>query len=86
MGAKWWALVHIVEYDTIRKYHHCLVELSLDMKPTKITLPFVFVAPGIEYCLSMRNSGSTLYCYAGINETDVSEFAIPHSEFTWVSL
>ena len=86
MGAKWWALVHIVDYDTIRKYHHCLVELSTDMKPLQITLPFVFVAPGIEYCLSMRSSGSTLYCYAGINETDVSEFAIPHTEFTWVSL
>ena len=86
MGAKWWALVHLVEYDTIRKYYHCLVELSGDLKPTKITLPFVFVDPGIEYCLSMRTSGSTLYCYAGINETDVSEFAIPHTEFTWVSL
>jgi tetratricopeptide (TPR) repeat protein len=86
MGAKWWALVHIVDYDTIRKYYHCLVELSVDMRPLQITLPFIFVASGIEYCLSMRNSGSTLYCYAGINETDVSEFAIPHSEFTWVSL
>jgi tetratricopeptide (TPR) repeat protein len=86
MGAKWWALVHLVEYDTIRKYYHCLVELSAEMKPVQITLPFVFVAPGIEYCLSMRSSRSTLYCYAGINETDVSEFAIPHTEFTWVSL
>ena len=86
MGAHWWALVHIVSYETIRKYYHCLVELSDDIKPTKITLPFVFVDPGIEYCLSMRSSGTTLYCYAGINETDVSEFAIPHTEFTWVSL
>lgn len=86
MGTKWWALVHLVSYETIRKYYHCVVEISADMKPTKVTLPFVFVDPGIEYCLSMRSIGSTLYCYAGINETDVSEFAIPHSEFTWVSL
>ena len=82
----WWALVHFVDYEHRRKYYHVVVELNTEMMPTRITLPFVFVSPEIEYCLSMRYAESKLYCYAGINETDPSEFAIPSSEFTWISL
>jgi glycosyltransferase involved in cell wall biosynthesis len=86
VGETWWTLVHIVSYEQPRRYYHLIVEMNVDMKPIRITLPFVFVSAAIEYCLSIRRQESTLYCYAGINETDLSEFAIPVSEFKWTSL
>jgi glycosyltransferase involved in cell wall biosynthesis len=82
----WWALVHIVDYTDTRKYYHLVVEMSGDMTPKRMTMPFVFVSTAIEYCLSIRYKDSILYCYAGINETDLSEFAVPVSEFKWTSL
>ena len=86
VGNTWWVLVHFVDYSESRKYYHVIVELNSDMYPVRMTLPFVFVSPAIEYCLSIRYVDATLYCYAGINETDLSEFAISVSEFTWTSL
>lgn len=86
VNGSWWALVHFVDYEHRRKYYHAVIELNAYMTPIRMTLPFVFVSPDIEYCLSMRYADSTLYCYAGINETDPSEFAIPVIEFTWISL
>jgi glycosyltransferase involved in cell wall biosynthesis len=82
----WWTMVHFVDYAESRNYYHALVELSDNLVPVRMTLPFVFASVGIEYCLSMRYADLTLFCYAGINETDVSEFAIPVSAFTWVPI
>jgi hypothetical protein len=45
-----WALVHMVEYCTPRKYFHLFVRLGPDYKPKSISLPFVFRAKTIEYC------------------------------------
>lgn len=86
VGDSWWTLVHFVDYTGSRNYYHVVVELKNDLTPVRMTLPFVFVSAGIEYCLSMRYANSTIYCYAGINETDISEFAIPISEFTWIRI
>jgi len=82
---KWWALVHFVDYEGPRRYYHVLVEMDLDMKPVRITLPFVFLTAAIEYCLTIRYLESNLYFYAGINEADLFEFVTPVSEFTWTS-
>ena len=57
-------LVHLVEYAKCRNYFHCFVELSLDFKPLRITMPFVFEKNGVEYCISFRNMGGSLMeCY-----------------------
>jgi glycosyltransferase involved in cell wall biosynthesis len=79
----WWALVHMVDYGATRKYYHCIVELSHEFVPTRVTMPFVFVSPAIEYCLSFRKVDASLHFFAGINETALSRFVVPVSGFTW---
>ena len=83
MDGKWWALVHMVDYGPPRKYYHCLVELNDDFMPTRISMPFTFVSPAIEYCLSFRRVDETLHFFAGINETSLSRFIVRLTEFTW---
>ena len=57
-------LVHFAEYAKCRNYFHCFVELSLDFKPMRITMPFIFEKNGVEYCISFRNMGGSLMeCY-----------------------
>jgi tetratricopeptide (TPR) repeat protein len=50
-----WFLVHFVEYSAPRKYFHMFVSTDpVTYAPKAITLPFVFAASGIEYCLGIR--------------------------------
>jgi glycosyltransferase involved in cell wall biosynthesis len=83
MDGKWWSLVHMVDYGPPRKYYHCIVELNDDFTPTRISMPFTFVSPAIEYCLSFRRVDETLHFFAGINETALSRFIVRLTEFTW---
>lgn len=86
VNEKWWALVHMVDYGPPRKYYHCLVEMNDDFTPVQITLPFTFVSPAIEYCLSFHKIENTLHFFAGINETALSRFIVNMGEFTWNAL
>jgi hypothetical protein len=86
MDGKWWTLVHMVDYGPPRKYYHCLVELNTDFVPTRVSMPFTFVSPAIEYCLSFRHVNNTLHFFAGINETALSRFIVQLTEFTWNTL
>jgi glycosyltransferase involved in cell wall biosynthesis len=79
----WWTLVHMVDYGPPRKYYHCLVELNDDFTPIRVSMPFTFVSPAIEYCLSFRLVDETLHFFAGINETALSRFIVRLTEFTW---
>jgi glycosyltransferase involved in cell wall biosynthesis len=63
VGDELWALAHCVEYSTPRKYSHFFVSLDpKSLRPLAITLPFVFRAPGIEYCIGVRSVDDRLEC------------------------
>ena len=79
----WCALVHMVDYGPPRKYYHCLVELNDQFRPIRVSMPFTFVSPAIEYCLSFRRVDENLHFFAGINETALSRFIVRLTEFTW---
>ncbi len=49
---EWWVLTHMVEYSKPRVYLHCFVVLDANYKPRRISFPFVFQSPSIEYCVS----------------------------------
>jgi hypothetical protein len=49
-------------------------------------MPFTFVSPAIEYCLSFRQVDDSLHFFAGINETALSRFIVRFTEFTWNAL
>lgn len=83
---EWWALVHLVEYSNPRKYYHCMVIMDRTFKPIRISLPFVFKSPSIEYCVSMRFTHEGVECYISIQDKDSAVCAIRFDEFRWESV
>lgn len=83
----WWALVHFVEYSTPRSYFHCMVELDDSYTPRRITLPFQFVAKGIEYCLGVRRVDATrLECIVSAWDDNPCVMDIPIARLQWLPL
>jgi glycosyltransferase involved in cell wall biosynthesis len=85
-GDEWWALVHLVHYSKPRKYYHCFVVLNSTFKPLRMSLPFVFQSPGIEYCVSMRLLEETAECYVSFQDCNASRVTIAYEDLEWVSV
>jgi glycosyltransferase involved in cell wall biosynthesis len=82
----WMALVHFVEYSKPRKYYHCLVELDSGYKPKRVSLPFVFFSPSVEYCISFRKVDAWYVFYVSQMDANPSKVAIKESSFEWTAL
>lgn len=82
----WMALVHFVEYSKPRKYYHCLVELDSGYKPKRVSLPFVFFSPSVEYCISFRKVDAWYVFYVSQMDANPSKVAIKESSFEWTGL
>lgn len=81
-----WVLVHYVEYAQPRKYFHCFVVVDDDFKPLRISLPFVFKAQGIEYCLGCKAKTEGIeFVFSSWDDNPCSTTA-PLSQFSWVQL
>jgi hypothetical protein len=87
-NSSWLVMVHFAEYSTPRKYYHCLVELEMETyRVLKVSLPFVFKTPSIEYCLSMRFvSETTLECYPSFMDSNVSKYTFTLGSLEWITL
>jgi glycosyltransferase involved in cell wall biosynthesis len=85
-GDEWLALVHFVQYSKPRKYYHCFVALSKNFVPLRISLPFVFRTPSIEYCVSFRIVDSYAECYVSFMDSEPSRARIPLSGIEWASI
>jgi hypothetical protein len=84
---KWIAMVHMVDYNTTRKYYHLFVELEKETyRPTRISMPFVFKNSTIEYCTSMYLDGSTIVCYPSIMDSNPYQVTIDLSSIDWVNV
>jgi hypothetical protein len=80
-------LVHYVEYTQPRKYYHCVVTLSATtFKPIRISLPFVFATKGIEYCIGVTASGTSMVCTFSTWDDNPRIVTIPISSLQWISL
>jgi hypothetical protein len=79
-------LVHFVEYTQPRKYYHCVVALDAWFKPLRISLPFVFAAKGIEYCIGVSRSGTSLECTFSSWDDNPRIATIPISSLQWIAL
>ena len=82
----WWALVHMVQYSKPRKYYHCFVSFDNNWRPRKVSIPFVFASPSIEYCVSFRIANGAAECYASFMDSNPARVTIPMSEIEWVSI
>jgi glycosyltransferase involved in cell wall biosynthesis len=81
-----WALVHMVEYCTPRKYFHLFVRLGPDYKPKSISLPFVFRAKTIEYCIGCvpDPSCTVLSCAFSTMDDNPRLLDIPVASLEWI--
>jgi hypothetical protein len=48
-----WFVVHIVSYEHLRHYYHCLVVLDNNMELKRYSAPFTFKGEPIEYCIGL---------------------------------
>lgn len=85
-GTGWLALTHFVEYSKPRKYYHCLVELDSGYKPKRVSLPFVFFSPSVEYCISFRKVDAWYMFYVSQMDANPSKVIIKDSAFEWTQL
>jgi glycosyltransferase involved in cell wall biosynthesis len=82
-----WTLVHFVEYSAPRKYYHLFVVLEAGTyKPVRMTLPFVFAEPGIEYCLGACWTPAGIYCVYSSVDDNPSQTTIRPDKLTWLKL
>jgi len=81
-----WCMVHFVEYSTPRKYYHMMMRLDKTYKPKMISLPFVFQARTIEYCLGcLPNPSCTiLHCSFSTMDDMPRTLSIPVSSLSWI--
>ena len=82
----WMALVHFVEYSKPRKYYHCLVDLDSGYKPKRVSLPFVFFSPSVEYCISFRKIDAWYMFYVSQMDSNPCKVTIRENAFEWSSL
>ncbi len=84
---EWWVLVHSVEYSTPRKYIHWIVVLTNDYHVKQISLPFVFAAQGIEYCIGIRRMDPTkLECVYSSWDDNPCIAEIPINRLQWIQV
>ena len=80
------ALVHLCEYSKLRHYYHCFVELNPStFNVVRISIPFQFKGPGIEYCLSMRSLDSKIVdCYTSFFDDDLHKIQVDLVSLEWI--
>jgi hypothetical protein len=80
--SEWWILVHMVEYSKPRVYYHCFVVVDENYKPTRVSLPFVFKSPEIEYCVCATSSTF----YISTNDKDSARVEYSPDTLRWMSI
>ena len=87
IDGKWVVLTHFVEYCQPRNYYHCLVELEKETYvPTKVSFPFIFHKPGIEFCISGRHIGNNdLEFFVSGSDRDPFKIVCNYNKFNWIS-
>jgi tetratricopeptide (TPR) repeat protein len=82
-----WTLVHCVEYGSPRKYFHCFVVLDASTyKPLRITLPFCFRKPTIEYCLGVRPMEQAIECTVSSWDDNPMTIEVPLKNLEWLQV
>lgn len=87
VGDKLVCMAHFVDYVNYRKYYHILVELDKETyRPTRISVPFIFRSPLIEYCVGFRDLGEEFECYPSFMDGDPSRAILSKSTLQWIDI
>lgn len=82
-----WVMTHVVEYSRPRKYYHLIIVLDANTyKPKRMTLPFVFKQPTVEYCLGMTLTEDGLQCIYSSMDDNPELLTIDRKNLHWVGL
>lgn len=68
----------------IAKYEHMFIEYDKDMNLIRISEPFVFINPGIEYCCGMCKDDANVYITFSCGDACSNMIRIPIQEFIYV--
>lgn len=80
-----WTMVHVVEYSTPRKYYHLIVVLDANTYTVRrMSLPFVFKQPTVEYCLGMTISEEGLQCVYSNMDDNPELMTIESKNLQWI--
>ena len=87
VNGKWMVLTHFVEYCQPRNYYHCIVEIEKETYfPTRVSFPFVFQKPGIEFCISGRAlDNDNLEFFASNWDSNPFRIQIDMRNLNWVA-
>jgi glycosyltransferase involved in cell wall biosynthesis len=81
------AMAHIAEYGNPRKYFHLFVDLDpVTYTPRRVSLPFIFRTPEIEYCLSMRFNKEKIECLVSFMDANPHRATIDPVDIEWLDL
>lgn len=86
VGSELWCLVHYVTYTSPRKYYHCIVVLDETYKLQRLSLPFVFQNPGIEYSLGMSIQDKNVEFVFSSWDDDPRTMIVSTDAFEWIQV
>ncbi len=67
-----WFVVHLVSYETPRRYYHMITVFDKDMNLLRYSAPFKFEGQEIEYCLSIVvNDNQVIMNYSTWDRTTI---------------
>lgn len=82
-----WCLTHFVEYNSPRKYFHCIVILdSHTHQPQRISLPFVFRDKVIEYSIGWTKKGNGFQFWFSSWDDNPRLIHVPLTSFTYINV
>lgn len=80
-----WTMVHVVEYSKPRKYYHLIAVLDANTYAVRrMSLPFVFKEPTVEYCLGMTVSEEGLQCVYSTMDDNPELMTIESKNLQWI--
>ena len=76
-GDELWCVTHSTTETTPRKYYHYLVVLDKNLKPFRMSIPFCFKSPSIEYCIGFEIYNSDFIFTYSIMDSNPEIIKIP---------
>ena len=75
-GTELWCITHSVTSEP-RKYYHYIVVLNDKLKPIRMSIPFCFKSPSIEYCLGFERINSDFIFTCSYMDADPGILKVP---------
>tara|TARA_B100001093_G_C26765731_1_gene987805 strand:- start:557 stop:1552 length:996 start_codon:yes stop_codon:yes gene_type:complete len=87
VGDEKWFMVHLVSYETPRRYYHSVIATDKDVrKVLRMTHPATFEGAEIEYCGAITFQDEKLHIYYSVRDECSKKMSIPIERLEWKSI